>query len=65
MIHTFCKREALFLAHECEKLIKKNLHKIIEKLRQHVDAGKICRDISLCSVLISDNDSDNDYEFAF
>ncbi|CAI5440021.1 unnamed protein product [Caenorhabditis angaria] len=48
-VDKFCKQDVpSFLVDTCEKIIEKNLIDIINKLKQHEEAEKICSDIYLC-----------------
>ncbi|EFP12653.1 CRE-SPP-15 protein [Caenorhabditis remanei] len=48
-VDKFCKEDVpSFMVDMCEKVIEKNLEYIIEKLKDHEEAGKICTDIFLC-----------------
>lgn len=48
-VDKFCKEDVpSFMVDMCEKVIEKNLEFIIEKLKDHEAADKICTDIFLC-----------------
>ncbi|CAP31531.1 Protein CBR-SPP-15 [Caenorhabditis briggsae] len=48
-VDKFCKEDVpSFMVDMCEKVIEKNLEVIIEKLKNHEAAEKICTDIFLC-----------------
>uniref|UniRef100_A0A8R1EF10 Saposin B-type domain-containing protein n=1 Tax=Caenorhabditis japonica TaxID=281687 RepID=A0A8R1EF10_CAEJA len=48
-VDKFCKEDVpSFMVDMCEKVIEKNLEFIIEKLKDHEPADKICTDIFLC-----------------
>ncbi|VDM64642.1 unnamed protein product [Angiostrongylus costaricensis] len=49
-VSEFCRDDVPeFLSDYCEKIIAKNLKYIIEKLKDHEPADKICADLYLCN----------------
>ncbi|KAJ1355898.1 hypothetical protein KIN20_013468 [Parelaphostrongylus tenuis] len=49
-VSEFCRNDVpAFLSEMCEKIIAKNLKYIIEKLKEHDSAEKICTDLYLCN----------------